>query len=61
MAQARQLIARAIEDEAVNLPDTLAILRYRQRRNYAAYCSHRKRRRSQRGKRRSNQRKGKVS
>ena len=41
-AQARQLAARAIEDELERLPDLAAILDYRQRRNHAAYCSHRK-------------------
>jgi SRSO17 transposase len=42
-AQARVLIAQAIEQEAFPLRNVLAILHYRQRRNHAAYCSHRKR------------------
>ena len=42
-AQARLLIAQAIEEEARPLRNALAILHYRQRRNYAAYRSHRKR------------------
>ena len=42
-AQARQLAARAIQDEAASVPDLSAILHYRQSRNHAAYCSHRKR------------------
>lgn len=42
-AQARQLIAQAIEEETFPLRNVLAILHYRQRRNHAAYCSHRKR------------------
>ncbi len=40
---------------------THAILRHRQRRNYAAYCSHRKRTRSRLSQRRPKRRKGKVS
>ena len=43
LAQARQLIAQAIEEEARPLRDVLAILHYRQSRNYAVYRSHRKR------------------
>jgi hypothetical protein len=46
-AQAHQLVARAIHDEASCLPDLAAILHYHQCRNHAAYCSHRKRTRSQ--------------
>jgi hypothetical protein len=42
-AQARQLIAQAIEEETFPLRNVLAILHYRQRRNHAAYCAHRKR------------------
>jgi SRSO17 transposase len=42
-AQARLLIAQAIEEEAFPLRNVLTILQYRQRRNRAAYCSHRKR------------------
>jgi hypothetical protein len=55
------LIAQAIQDELVDLPDTLAILHYRQRRNYAAYCSHRKRTCAKLKRRSSKQRKRKVS
>lgn len=42
-AQARLLIAQAIAEEAGPLRNVLAIVHYRQRRNYAAYRSHRKR------------------
>lgn len=42
-AQAHLLIAQAIAEEAWPLRNVLAILHYRQRRNYAAYRSHRKR------------------
>ena len=56
IAQARQLVARAIEDDTESVPDLLAIIRYRQRRNHAAYCSNRKRARSRLGKRRSTRR-----
>lgn len=42
-AQARLLIAQAIDEEAFPLRNVLAIVHYRQRRNHAAYCSHRKR------------------
>ena len=42
-AQARQLVARVLDDEKYRLSDILDILNYRQRRNYAAYRSHRKR------------------
>ncbi len=41
-AQARQLVARVLADD-FRPSDTLAIIAYRQRRNHAAYCSHRKR------------------
>jgi len=60
IAQVHQLIARAIEDARVKLPDTLAVLRYRQRRNYAAYRSHRKRTRARLGRRPSRRRKRKI-
>jgi hypothetical protein len=43
IAQARQLIARALEDEQGHRQDILSILAYRQQRNYAAHCSHRRR------------------
>lgn len=56
-----RLIARAIEDDRVRLPDTLAVLRYRQRRNYAAYRSHRKRTRARLDRRPSRRRKRKIS
>ena len=42
-AQARQLIARAIEQHSDHLLDLGALIHYRQRRNHAAYRSHRKR------------------
>src|SRR5713101_517212 len=41
--QAHQVIAQAIEEAARPLRDVLAIVHYRQCRNHAAYCSHRKR------------------
>src|SRR3990172_7781360 len=43
IAQARQLIAQAIDEAARPLRDVITILHYRQRRNHAAYRSHRKR------------------
>ena len=43
MAQARQLVAHAIEQGLTNCPDLLATLDYLQHRNHAAYRSHRKR------------------
>jgi hypothetical protein len=46
-AQALQLVATAGKDETQCVPDLFAILHYRQCRNHAAYCSHRKRTRSQ--------------
>jgi hypothetical protein len=42
-AQAHQLVAYVIRDEMDRLSDILAIIDYRQRQNYAAYRSHRKR------------------
>jgi len=42
-AQARQLIACAIAQHSDALQDLGALIHYRQRRNHAAYCSHRKR------------------
>ena len=42
-AQARALIAQAIEEEAWPLRNVSAIIHYRQARNHAAYRSHRKR------------------
>ena len=42
MAQARQLVAHAIEQGLADCPDLMATLDYRQRRNHAAYRSHRK-------------------
>ena len=42
-AQARQLIARAIAQRSDHLVDLGALIHYRQRRNHAAYRSHRKR------------------
>jgi hypothetical protein len=61
IAQAHQLIARAIDNDRVTWPDTLAVLRYRQRRNYAAYRSHRKRTRARLDRRPSRRRKRKNS
>jgi SRSO17 transposase len=49
LAQARQLIARALADEQEKYPDVLATITYRQQRNYAAYCSHRRRTLKQKG------------
>ena len=43
MAQARQLVAHTIEQGLTDCPDLLATLDYLQRRNHAAYRSHRKR------------------
>jgi hypothetical protein len=43
MAQARQLVAHAIEQGLVDCLDLMATLDYVQRRNHAAYRSHRKR------------------
>lgn len=40
-AQARALIASALQDDEAHLADTLARVEYQQRRNHAAYCSHR--------------------
>jgi SRSO17 transposase len=42
-AQARALVAQAIEEEAWPLRNVSAIISYRQSCNHAAYCSHRKR------------------
>src|SRR5262245_42138295 len=41
--QAHQVIAQAIDEATRPLRDVLAIVHYRQRRNHAAYRSHRKR------------------
>ena len=41
-AQARQLVAPTLTEETRPLEDALASINYHQRRNYAAYCSHRK-------------------
>jgi hypothetical protein len=41
-AQARQLVAPTLTQETQPLEDALASINYHQRRNYAAYCSHRK-------------------
>jgi hypothetical protein len=57
IAQARQLLAQAIEEDRINFPDILAVLEYRQRRNYAAYRSHRKRARAKLKRRLSRRRK----
>jgi hypothetical protein len=41
MAQARQLVAHAIEQGLTDCPDLMTTLDYLQRRNHAAYRSHR--------------------
>jgi hypothetical protein len=43
IAQARELIARALEEEQDERADILSIITYQQKRNYAAYLSHRRR------------------
>jgi hypothetical protein len=45
VAQARRLIARALDDEQEERPDILSIIAYHQERNYTAYRSHRRCRR----------------
>ena len=60
-AQARQLVAHAIQDEATGLLDLSAILHYHQARNHAAYRSHTKRTRSQVHRQTRKRHKGKVS
>jgi hypothetical protein len=42
IAQARQLVASIIDEEK-GWPDILEVIDYRQRRNHAAYLSHRNR------------------
>ena len=42
IAQARELIARALEDEQDHRLDILSIITGQQKRNYAAYLSHRR-------------------
>lgn len=59
-AQARQLVASALEEGEGGSEEALASVEYHQQRNHSAYCSHRKRTlRSQR--RRSVTQKPKVS
>ena len=41
-AQARVLMTSALQDDDAHLADTLARVEYQQRRNHAAYRSHRK-------------------
>ncbi|WP_075164431.1 hypothetical protein [Ktedonobacter racemifer] len=38
-----QVCLVALPQPVLDLPATLALIAYQQRRNYAAYCSHRKR------------------
>ena len=42
-AQVRLLLRVALPQPVLDLPAALALIAYQQRRNYAAYCSHRKR------------------
>jgi len=42
-AQARPLVARVLEDEQERKPDILSAIADHQQRNYAAYCSYRRR------------------
>jgi len=42
IAQARQLVAPTITEETRVSGDSLPSINYHQRRNFAAYCSHRK-------------------
>jgi hypothetical protein len=42
-AQARHLVAPTLAEESQLSGDSLPSINYHQRRNYAAYCSHRKR------------------
>jgi len=43
LAQARVLIDHALRRERLTIRQALEIIKYRQARNYAAYCSHRRR------------------
>lgn len=60
MAQARTLVADMLEDEG-GATDMLNIIEYRQRRNHAAYVSHRKRTIRRHQEHRTGARKRKVS
>jgi hypothetical protein len=55
------LAAEVVENEFKHSPNALAIIRYHQRRNHAAYRSHLKRTRSQLKQTASKHRKRKVS
>ena len=43
VAQVRLLLQAVLPQPVLDLPAVLALIAYQQRRNYAAYCSHRKR------------------
>ncbi len=43
VAQVRLLLRVALPQPVLDVPAALALIAYQQRRNYAAYCSHRKR------------------
>jgi hypothetical protein len=47
IAQVRLLLQVALPQPVLDLPAALALIAYQQRHNYAAYCSHRKRRLAQ--------------
>jgi len=44
VAQVRLLLQVSLPQPVLDLPAALALIAYQQRHNYAAYCSHRKRR-----------------
>lgn len=56
----RHLVARILSDDEESLLNILDILDYRQKRNHAAYCSHRKHTLERHG-RKSKPKKRKVS
>jgi hypothetical protein len=43
IAQVRLLLRVVLPQPVLDVPAALALIAYQQRRNYAAYCSHRKR------------------